>query len=76
MNRSGKTRVVRSVRGKHGTIQRSYWVTSGAQKPGHVKMLKSVSGEVKGARAGTVFGAVAGAAVGGSPCEKAGKTAP
>lgn len=66
MNRSGKHRVVRSVKGKHGTIQRSYWVSSGAQKPGHAKMLKSVSGEAKGARVGTVFGAVAGAAVGGT----------
>ncbi len=66
MNRHGKTRVVKSVKGKHGTIRRSYWVSSGAQKPGHIKMLKSVSGEHKGARLGTVFGAAAGAVAGGA----------
>lgn len=66
MNRSGKHRVVKSVKGKHGTIQRSYWVSSGAQKPGHVKMLNSVSGETKAGRVGTVFGAAAGAVVGGT----------
>lgn len=29
MNKSGKRKVMKAVRGKHGTVMRSYWVKSG-----------------------------------------------
>lgn len=30
MNKTGKRKVVKAVRGKHGTVMRSYWVKSGS----------------------------------------------
>jgi len=81
MAKSGLRKVMKSVRGKHGTVRRAYYMKSGSAAPKRSRSLHSeapggeasrtrraigtIVGGMVGAGVGALFGAGAGAAAGG-----------
>jgi hypothetical protein len=67
MAKSGLRKVMKSVRGKHGTVRRAYYMKSAApaQASRGKRALGAIVGGMVGAGVGALFGAAGGAAAGG-----------
>lgn len=71
MARAGLRRVVKTVRGKHGTHRRAYYMKAEAPKPSRGRRIAgAVAGAALGAIGGAIFGGAGGAGLGAAAAHR------